>query len=101
MILIRTKHSITMSTKYSLAIRFLHSATHKDTLKCYVTKPFNALSRELHEFFSQSTSNDNEENVRLSYILTNMSICCIHELNTCPVGIHARTGNYEKSPNVC
>ena len=73
----------------------------KDISKFYATKPFNVLSHELHEFFSQSTFNDNEENVRLSYILTNMSICCIHELNTCPVGIHARTGNYEKSPNVC
>ena len=59
------------------------------------------LSHELHEFFSQSTFNDNEEKVRLSYILTNMSICCIHELNICPVRIHARTGNYENSPNVC
>ena len=73
----------------------------KDILKCYATKPFNVLSHELHEFFSQSTFNDNEEKVRLSYILTNMSICCIHELNICPVRIHARTGNYENSPNVC
>ena len=73
----------------------------KDILKCYVTRPFNMLSHELHEFFSQSTFNDNEENVRLSYILTNMRICCIHELNICPVRIHARTGNYENPPNVC
>ena len=77
----------------------VYNKMSKDILKCYATKPFNVLSHELHEFFSQSTFNDNEENVRLSYILTNMSICCIHELNICPVRIHARTGNYEKSPN--
>ena len=69
----------------------------KGIVKSYTTRPFIISSHKIHE----SSLNQYSKTTKKMLGCHTYWQTCIHELNICPVRIHARTGNYENSPNVC